>query len=899
MDPSEIDLPLPAIFTWMEGRGRSEAVQMVKGLRQREWAVTKQWQLDQVGEITGLDVSIRLSQATDTLVGALFDFARQRADAPAEADHYMALFATGGYGRGELNPHSDLDILVVVSEHQLQPWMRKVYEEFNTLLWDTGFKVGGAMRSLPELERIIGHDFVTATASTEQRCLWGDQSIQAEMRCLLGRFRQRRAKAFLSYKVEELRGRHSKAGASLFRMEPDLKTNPGCLRDLQLLMNISWTLCGERLLRGLSIIDGMERDDIGALYQANDLLLRLRSLQHFHHGRAQDVWTLRDQLRCARHLGYSGASRLRAVEVMMRDYYRLVRRVVQLVDLTVSHLDHHGYLGRNPVLIKSRRPLTKAFCTVRGQVYCSDQMVWQRPALCREILKMARAAQQSGVRFSYVLGRSMRANMSTITNAELCNPENGRLFMEILGDCHHLQAILTDLHDAEFLGTMVPEFGNITCLMQFDSYHTYTIDQHTLFAVGNLEQLWRGQLQGLPDMKRMLRHHVRRDLLTLALLMHDVGKYMGRGHSERGAVMVHQVARRLGLSEDDAECLYFLVRHHTDLSVASRSRDISDPVFLAGLAELIGNQFRLDMLYLLTYCDTVAVAPDILTGWQEQLLSDLYELLTETMAQAEPHSRPGIRARFQRALIESDIDEAKAHAWLLVLPDAYFYQAQSEEAVGHFRLCADPDQDRLGMHWDEDQGSVILDLILPDRTGSFAQACAVLSGRGLDIEDACIWSIDRHRALCRLRLEAVRYAEADKDHFWRGVHEHLAKALQEPQHANQQLDARRQRERYQPSAADSGFNDPSVKVDQRSSQEYSILDVQERDDVGLLSRLCHIIAENGCSIGFASITTRGDVALDVFYVQRDGQKLSDAEAADLQADIERAYNMRERAEADD
>jgi [protein-PII] uridylyltransferase len=879
----------------VDGGSRAELVAAVKAARSEGWEATREQLLQQVNEMTGLDVSIRLTRVTDELVDLLFHRALRKAGAPEDASRQLGCFATGGYGRGELNPHSDLDVLLLAAKTRPPPWAKTCYQEFSTLLWDTGFKVGGSLRGLDELEGIIKHDFVTATAVIEQRCLHGHIDLQQGMEALLERFRRKRAKAFLQYKVEELQERQGKAGASLFRMEPDLKTNPGCLRDLQLLMNISYMLCGERMLRGLVMIDGMERDDISSLYRCNDFILKLRSLNHFHHNRAADEWTLRDQLRVARQLGYSGTSHLRAVELLMRDYYRLVRHVVQLVDLTISHLNNHGHLGRSLVLIKTRRSLVPGFTTVAGKVYCSDRAVWNDERLCARLMGMFRQTQRSGYRISYVLKRSLGENAHRIDDRHRCDPEAAAAFLEILGDTGSLGQVLEDMHDAEFLGAYLPEFGNVTCLMQFDAYHHYTIDQHTLFSLTNLSKLWKGLLPGLPGMREALREGCRRDLLALALLMHDVGKYMGRGHSQRGADMVTAVGSRLGLPETDIECLYFLVRHHTDLSTASRSRDISDPVFLAELAGLIGTRFRLDMLYCLTYCDVLAVAEGLLTGWQAELLTELYQLLGAEFDRR--HLPPGTtpHERFLRELLEHDLDQAEAEAFLRAMPGSYVFQATPADAWRHLALYRQREERCPALAWSASSGSVLLDVLLPPGIGRFSRLCAVLTGRGCDIEDARIWSDSSGVSLCQLRLEASSWVEVDKPAYWATTEEHLVRALADEQHARSLLEQRRKHGLLEHRSADSDFNDPSVRIDQRTSASATILDVQEKDDVGLLSHLCGIIARNGCAIVYASITTMGDVALDVFYVTRERRKLSDAEAAALQADIEQAYDMRARA----
>ncbi len=872
---------------------RGEAVVAVKEYRQRRMEELAAWLDEQINEVSGLDVCIRLTEVTDEVVAALFERALKKVGAPKDAVDKLGVFALGGYGRGELNPSSDLDILVCRLDVREADWMRDAYAEFNTLLWDVGFKVGGSARAVKELDRIIKDDFVTATALLEQRAVVAGSELTESVERLMAQFCKKRRKVFLRYKVEELQGRRSKAGESVLRMEPDLKTNPGCLRDVQLLMNVANVLFGERSLRCLTEVDGLDRNDVAELYAANNFVLKIRSLQHFEHKRAQDVWTLRDQLRCAEQLGYSSAQSLRGVEVMMREFYGHLRAVDRVVDRVLSFLRNKGHTGSTIVLVKTRKKITPYFASIAGEVYCSNREVWRRPDVIVELMKLCRVVQQRGLRFSYAVQGTIADHIHMISDEDRCHPEAARLFREIMGDTARLMPFLGRMHGTGLLGAWLPEFGNITCLMQFSSFHQYTVDEHTLRGLTFLTQAWNGEEEGLPHMQIALRGLKDRDILALSLLLHDIGKYMGLNHEERGALMISAVAKRLGLRTIEEERITFLVRHHVLLSNASRMRDISDPDLLARLAQTIGSVHRLDLLYCVTWADVKSVGDNILTGWQEELLGELY---LQLRSQLEEHglSRRDVRIDFTEALTKGGLTSNVAESFITSMPPSYFSQAQPESAVQHVEMYQKFEEDgALSFHWETGVKSATIELVQRQRRFLLADTAAVLAGRGCDIVDASCWMNEAGITLCRFRVETTGTANIESKEWWGTVRKHILAAQEDEAYARKVLENRR-RQFSARMVTDSGFNDPTVKIDRRSHHAAVIIDIQEKDDVGLLSRLCRLLAKAGCDITYASINTFGDVAVDVFYIQQDNKKPSEEACEGIRLRLEEALNVEGR-----
>jgi [protein-PII] uridylyltransferase len=425
--------------------------------------------------------------------------------------------------------------------------------------------------------------------------------------------------------------------------------------------------------------------------------------------------------------------------------------------------------------------------------------------------------------------------------------------------------------------------------MQFDSYHQFTVDQHTLFAMGNLDAVINGTLPGLPDMPRILAGVKRKDLLGLSLLLHDMGKYMGRGHVARGAIMVEQLASRLGLDAAEEEMVYFLVERHVSLSDASRMRDFNEPAFLKAFAEKMGTQTQLDALYCLTYADAKAVGEGVLTGWQEAILGELYTVVGQHIRQQGAGQQVGRVERLVGELAGSGVAAAQASAFLADLPHNYLHQVPPGEVVRHHRVLAEARADGVGLSWELKDKYVHLAAAVPDRHALFADVTATLSGHAFDILDVRTWVSGSGMVIYSFRLAPLYPGRLKEEEPWKRLRADL-KAVSRGELSAQKLLEKR-RNSAGPKPADSGFDDPAIKVEQRTSEDHTIVDIHTKDEIGLLSKLCRAISDHGCEIGYACINTMGDVAVDVFYVQRAGRKLSDEDADGLRADLIRSLDL--------
>lgn len=880
------------------GLERAEWVARVKELRKAKVAEIGTAQIERINEMTGLDVATALTVLTDGLVRACIRRAWRKAEAPADCWSRAGVFALGGYGRGELAPNSDLDLLVLATG-RTGDWLKPAYDELSTLLWDLGFQVGASCRGQHDLEQILAVDHVTATAVLEERILEGDVTVDAALREARERFRKKRIKGFLTYKIEELRGRRSKAGANLYLMEPNLKTNPGCLRDVQFLRNATFMLYGSRNLHALRELDVISFDDVQNIFAANDHFLRLRALLHFQHGRREDVLRLPDQLHLADLLGYSPGGRVKAVEHMMIGHYGHVAVVNEMAELVVSRLHALGHVGaRRLILIKTRKRLDDDFSVIDGRVYLSRPGLWEEPGLGRRLMNMCRLAAERRLRLSIELRRDIGANLHRLVSDPFRRDAAvGRCFLRMLTDVGHLRPILEDMHACGLLGTYLPEFGNLRCLLQFNSYHQYTADEHTLIALGNLDQLATNRATGFPGCAEILPRLDRRDLLALSLILHDIGKFMGSGHVPRGALMVGPIAQRMGLDEAEEDLVHFLVEQHVVLSDATRSRDIADPAFLATMARTMGDQRRLDYLYVLTFCDAAAVGEGIVTGWQHSLMKELYDGIAGALKGLSERSDVGAsrRQRLHEALAAAGLGPAATEVHLARLPATYQWQAMPEEVAGHLALLAQAQAEGFGVvHHLQGDGKAAISCAAGHRKGMFADLAAALSAANLDVVDARSWSCQPapgsaggHILLAQFRVGCAIPARLENDQVWRGLAADM-RALAAGATTAAAVLAKRKDLLAANKPANSGFDSIEVRVEQQNSDVATVVDIRIKDGPGLLHLICRSFAEQDCQIEYASISTYGDVARDAFYLTHEGRKLDAQKASQVRAAVETA-----------
>ncbi|XXF81480.1 [protein-PII] uridylyltransferase [Myxococcaceae bacterium GXIMD 01537] len=818
------------------------------------------------GGAAGRSTSKLLAAAADRLVGGLFEELRAELGAPLG----LALVALGSYGRRELSPHSDLDLLLLrgrdVSEAQAAPLARAL----PTLLWDLKRTVGWSARNPEECARAAEADHTVRTALLDCRLIAGDAAAYARLsEDVLPELLAHRANGFIQDKSGELRARREKYGDTVYLLEPHIKQGEGGLRDLETALWIAQARFRTRGLTGLlreSILPGSE---VERLQDARDFLLRIRHHLHLLRGRKEDRLTFDLQEEVARFLGYAAGPSVLPVEAFMRDYYLAARALRLAAD---------GLIARCEELSRSRgfslRPSRRRgpFRIFRGRLTVADASLFTRePA---RILDFFRVAEEEGMPL-YSWAKEQVRHALPALEAARATPEVACAFKALFARPGTRGELLFELHDSGVLGAVVPEFGRVTAHHQHDLYHVYTVDVHTLFAVRRLYALRAGELvEEEPGLSRELRDLANPLPLYLGMLLHDAGKGMGGNHSEKGRALMVSLGERLALSPRQREVAEFLVLEHLAMSHTAQRRDLSDPTLIADFAARVGDVEKLTCLYLLTYADISSVGPSMWTGWKAQLLRDLYSKARAVLlGTGEPE--PGVHAERVRERFHARwaraFGEVRALALESSLPEHYFLGTNAERATLHGRLLARARRMPVAaaLRHRPDVGFTELHLAAEDRPGLLALFAGVLSAYRIDILSARIASTSDGLALDVFDVRPVHGHLLDR-HRWRMARTDLGRVLRGETTMEDVF--RRRREgmllhRPLPPVA------PKVTVDNKASQGATVVDVRARDRVGLLYAIASTLTRLGARISLAKVATEAHRAVDSFYVTREGRKL--------------------------
>jgi [protein-PII] uridylyltransferase len=850
----------------------------------------------------GLEACAALSNVYDGLVQGSWEAALS--EVAGVGDLPMALVATGGWGRQQMCPYSDIDFIILTSKPQ-SPVARQVADHLLYPLWDAGIRVGHAIRAPRDAAKLARDDLATATALLDARYLAGAEDLAVELSRITQRSvgRDRNANDFVRRLVAEKSTRHSRFGASLFLLEPNLKQGIGALRDLATGIWAARARWGVAALAELVQRGQLSARQVAVLTNGLDFLLKVRSLLHLHIGRASDQLTFEVQEAIAPRL-YPNATLPEgdirpavapAVEALMRRYYLHARGVVQVSDRLVEY---------SLVPPRSRPRIAKidrSFVAFNGALSTSDPSVFRDdPA---EIVRLFRVALDLRMPIyahtREVISELLAENGTLLTGA----PEAARLWLEALIDPRDAgrPALLEQMHELGILNSLMPEFAPCTCRVQHDLYHVYTVDQHQLYAVALLKRLARGELRdGAPTVTAAVRAVERPLSLYLGTLLHDVGKPLGKGHAEKGARLAATIARRLGLEEPDIARTEFLVRQHLTMSHLSQRRDLSDMDMIARFAERMGDEETLRQLFVLTYCDTAMTAPGNLNDWKGQLLRQLFvkarshlrgEVGTEADGDATADARRVRTLVRQMAEDEGVATECELDEFFRGIHDRYFAQMSPRQILQHYRLArafeAGSAPVQLAVTHRPKRGHSEVAIVSRDTRGFLAAVAGVFAAHRVDVLGAVVGSrrdsaVGDHLALDTFFVgDSTGRAIAPNDARWPQIEHDLAQVMSRPEsgltEAGNLLARKRRPSGLRPRVTPRVPTE--IHIDNDVSADYTVIDVFTQDKVGVLYRITHTITLLGLDVFLSRVATEGERVADTFYVA-DGTppaKIVDAE----------------------
>ncbi len=813
-----------------------------------------------------------LSQSllTDALVIVALDVATRLLHplaAPTEGER-IAVIAVGGYGRAEMAPASDVDLLFL-TPWKTTPWAESVVESMLYMLWDLKLKVGHATRTVEDCIRLGAEDITIRTALLEHRFIAGYAPLAAELDAKLWSdlFRNT-GRQFIEAKLAERSARHKRQGGQRYVLEPNVKEGKGGLRDLQTLYWIGKYLHRVNFARELVSVGLFRPEEYEAFRTAEEFLLAVRCHMHYIAGRAVDQLTFDMQVEVATRMGYRDTPARRGVEYFMQDYFRQATHVGDLTRIFLTELEARHVKPEASLfgIFKRKKKVRPGLHLVQGRIETNDP-----EAFLADKLNLLRVFEE-GLRTGYLMHpnvmRLIAANLHLIDDEMRAAPEAVRIFTDLLLKHGNPERALRRMNELGVLGAFIPEFETIVAMMQFNVYHHYTVDEHIIQTISILAQIEREELlEELPIASRILKAGVNRKVLYVALLLHDIGKGRPEDHSILGAQMARRIAPRLGLTAEETETVEWLVRYHLLMSDMAQKRDIGDPRTVRDFAKAVKTRRRLDLLAVLTVCDIRGVGPGTWNNWKAMLLRRLYTDTADALENGlENINRDKRESEGKRALREALADWPAADLRAeLSRHYAPYWQALSTETQSVFaRLLRGlgDDEIRIDLHLEPDRDATRACFALADHPGIFSRLAGALALVGANVVDARTYTSKDGYATAVFWVQDIEghpYDEARLPRL-RAMIDKTLKGEIKPSEALQDRDRVKKRERE--------FRFPThITFDNEGSDIYTIVEVDTRDRPGLLYDLTRTLANNSIYIASAVIATYGAQVVDSFYVK--------------------------------
>ena len=779
----------------------------------------------------------------------------------------LSVIGVGGYGRGEMAPFSDVDLLFLIP-YKATAWTESVVESMLYILWDLKLKVGHATRTVRDCVRLGGEDYTIQTALLEHRFIAGDTDLEAELAKTLAKdLFSSSGTDFIEAKLTERDQRHEKQGQR-YVVEPNVKEGKGGLRDLHSLFWIAKYIYKVANIADLVAKGVFNADEYKTFKEAEEFLWAVRGHLHLTTNRATEQLSFDMQAQVASAMGYRDQGGRRGVEVFMQAYFRQATAVGDLTRIFLTSLEAI-HAKPEPLLerIFRRRPKIKeGFHVVHNRISIKNDKNFLADKL--NLLRIYEEALRTGMLLHPDAMRVIKSNLALIDDDMRRNPEAQRIFLDLMLKHGNPERALRRMNELGVLSAFIPEFEVIVAMMQFNMYHSYTVDEHTIQCVANLAMIEKGELvEELPVVSSILKKGVNRKVLYVAMLLHDIGKGRPEDHSILGAKIVRKVAPRLGLKQDEVDTVEWLVRYHLLMSDMAQKRDIADPRTVRDFAKAVQTVKRLDLLCVLTVCDIRGVGPNTWNNWKAVLIRALYrqtERALETGLEDLNRENRGTAAK--KTLREALADWPRKD---LQVETARHYPPywQGLHVTAHVTFATmlrdiGDDDIRVDLHPDEDRDATRASFVMADHPGIFARLAGALALVGANVVDARSYTTKDGNV-----TDAFWVQDADGNPYRASKLPRLRQMIEKilrgdviTREAMKTRDKVKKREK--------AFRVPtSITFDNDGSEIYTIIEVDTRDRPGLLYDLARTLAASNVYIANAVIATYGEQVVDTFYVK--------------------------------
>ncbi|MEM7779525.1 MAG: [protein-PII] uridylyltransferase [Pseudomonadota bacterium] len=821
----------------------------------------------------GHEITLGYAFLVDQLIRTIHDYVTEYVFPPGNRTtaERLVILGVGGYGRAEMAPHSDVDI-AFITPMKRSPWCEQVIEAMLYLMWDLGLKVGHSSRSVADTMRMAKEDLTIRTALLEGRFIWGDQEVYEELRQRFwGDVVRGKERQFLTQKLDERNARHKRMGDSRYVVEPNVKDGKGGLRDLQTLYWIGKFMHRVESAAELVDVGLFTRTEYRNFRRAEGFLLAVRCHMHILTDRAEDRLTFDLQRQVAERMNFADRPGKSAVERFMQYYFLQAKRVGSLTGVFLSHLEEEQSKKRVGSGFfagwKIKPHNHKGYVVEAGRIRApSDSWFTQDPVRLIEIFQIAEA---QGLEVHPETMRQADRDSKLIDKGVRNDPRANAVFLNLLGGKRDPETALRWMNEAGVFGRFVPDFGRVNAQMQFDMYHHYTVDEHTIRAIGLLSQIERGLLEAdHPRATKMIHKVSSRRALFVAVLLHDIAKGRGGDHSVLGAGVAKRLCPRFGLDEKETELVQWLVLQHLLMSSTAQKRDLTDPKTIEDFVSEVRTLDRLRNLAILTAVDIRAVGPGTWNSWKGQLLGELYDASQERLRLG--HMRHGREERVvARKEAASRLLGDKAYLVEEVgdhLADAYWI-AEREDIIAKNLVQYEEArriEEHLSIHCevDEERGATLVSVIATDHPGLFYRIAGGIHLAGANIIDARI-----HTALNGYAIDNFLVQDLHAEPFREeGQIARLKKGIRDALLAQVELVPKLAARPLPHSRAKAFAVAPRVNFDNLASNHFTVIEVTARDRPALLNRLAHALYTANLIVQSAHITAYGESAADTFYV---------------------------------
>lgn len=858
-----------AIATCKDDKGvRKATVDVLREAQTRGRAAIKAAFQDR--PFAALETTTAYSWLTDQLVTSAINVARDRLHRlpnPTEAEK-LSVIAVGGYGRGEMAPHSDVDLLFL-TPYKMTPWAESVIESTLYMLWDLKLKVGHASRTIKDCLRLAREDYTIRTSLVEYRFLTGDKGLSEELgQRLWDELFSSSASEFIDAKLEERAERHRKQGGQRYVVEPNVKEGKGGLRDLQSLYWINKYLHGVRQAKELIKFDVFSEEEYDTFKEAHNFLWAVRCHLHLIANRAVDQLTFDMQVLVAEAMGYEDKAGRRAVEHFMQTYFRHATSVGDLTRIFLT-AQEDARTKSEPMLLrflKRRKRAKPPYAIDQNRITVADEEAFLSDKL--NMLRLFEEALRTGTLIHPDAMRLIASNLALIDDEMRADKEANKLFLGLMLKHGNPERALRRMNELGMLGTFVPEFANIVAMMQFNMYHKYTVDEHTIQTISHLNQIEQNELiEELPIASGILERGINRKVIYVALLLHDIAKGRPEDHSILGAQMARKIAPRFGLNKKECETVEWLIRYHLLMSDTAQKRDIAEPRTVRGFANAVKSVERLDLLTVLTVCDIRGVGPDTWNNWKAVLIRNLYRATRDALENGlEDVNRESRETEAKRALREALADwDAKDLKTEVARHYGPYWQGlppATHQVFAHLLRDISDDQIAIDLKLDQDQDATRTCFAMVDHPGLFSRMVGALALVGANIVNARTYTSKDGYATAIFWIQDADGAPYEKSRLPR-LQQMIQKTLKGevvPRDAIKDRDKIKKREQ--------AFKVPTnITFDNEGSEIYTIIEVDTRDRPGLLFDLTRTLAHNHVYIASAVIATYGEQVVDTFYVK--------------------------------